>query len=133
MVKRKKYSVIKNSSLDILVDVQSPSSYAISFSPNGRSYDPGVEVATLKMESLASDPISPFQFQLKSVMTPGFREIESASTEAPTNNYVPCIPNLVDPPKCKTINNLPVNVTLSENRSNSMTVRKRALKTTKNA
>ncbi|CAG5099589.1 Oidioi.mRNA.OKI2018_I69.XSR.g16592.t2.cds [Oikopleura dioica] len=112
---------------DILVDKQSPSSYAISFSPNGRSYDPGVEVATLNMETLAADPISPFQFQLKSVLTPGFREVESASTEAPTNNYVPCIPNLVDPPKCKTITNMPVNVTLSENRSNSMTITKMIL------
>ncbi|CBY11049.1 unnamed protein product [Oikopleura dioica] len=116
---------------DILVDDVDPSTFSITFSPNRRSFEPSLEVGTIQLEAVEDNPLSAFQFQLKSSLTPGFLELDPPSTESPTNNYVPCIPNLAEAPKCKFIENLPVNVTLSKSRSNSMTKFKVTKKITK--
>jgi hypothetical protein len=104
------------------VDDLDLSTFSITFSPNMRSTEPSIEVGKIQLQAVEETPLTAFQFQLKSSLTAGFLELEAPEPEEPTNNYVPCIPDLTDAPKCKIIENEPVNVKLSESRSNSMTV-----------
>ena len=104
------------------MDDLDPSTFSITFSPNMRSTDPSIEVGKIELQAVEETPLTAFQFQLKSSLTAGFLEVESPEPEEPTNNYVPCIPDLADAPKCKIIENEPVNMKLAVSRSNSMTV-----------
>ena len=100
-----------------------PSTFSITFNPNMRSFEPSIEVGKIKLKAVEEESsLTAFQFQLKSSLTPGFLQLEAPDPEEPTNNYVPCIPDITDAPKCKIIEDVPVNVTLSQSRSEPMTV-----------